>query len=123
MSVAELAIFELARTRSIVESLSRSIGDSLGACFDAQVAINKNATIVHHLEDAYKMTYGEAEWGDERVFFDHHDGDAGAYLAAICHHCLAAHNAIQDRKLARKQYGIAKRRVSVMGSRMLKAMP
>lgn len=123
MSAAELAILELAKTRAAVESLSRSIGDSLGACFDAQVAINENATIVHHLEDAYKMTRDSDGYGTTEVYFDNHDGDAGAYLAAICPYCLAAHNAIQERKLARKQHGIAKRRVSVMGSRMLKAMP
>ena len=73
-----------------------------------------------HLKDAYAMTHDEDDDGDPVVYHENHDGDAGAYLSTVCPHCRAAHDAIQERKLAKKQYGIAKRRISLMGSTMVK---
>ena len=120
MSPAELAILQLAQTRAAFEALSRRIGDALGACEAQQLRETSNNS-ADHLKDAYAITRESSEFGGTDFYFDNHDGDAGEYLSGICPHCRAAHDAIQDRKLARKQYGIAKRRVSLMGSTMLKA--
>lgn len=122
MNKFELAILQLAQTRAAVEACSHRIGEALGDCEAQQLRENPESS-ASHLKDAYAMASDEdVEYGGplERYFVNH-DGDAGAYLSSICPHCRKAHDAIQERKLARKQYGIAKRRVSVMGSAMLKA--
>lgn len=116
MNAAEMAILQLAQTRAAVKSLSARIGDALGACHSRQMSQDLDNKFEDHLKDAYSILWDD----DGDAYFEHHDGDAGAYLSTVCPHCLAAHNAIQDRKLAKKQYGIAKRRVSVMGSTMVK---
>lgn len=118
MSAAEMAILQLAQARAAVEALSCRIGDALKSCNDQQVndAQDCNTILVHHLENAYAILRDD----DGDAYFEHHDGDAGAYLSTVCPHCRAAHDAIQERKLAKKQYGIAKRRISLMGSTMIK---
>jgi len=121
MSAAEFAIFELTRTRAEVEFLSRQIGSALGTCHDLQMKSDDGSPIVEHLKDAYAMTSDQNEdGGSSDRYFVNHDGDVGAYLIATCWNCLTAHHAIQDRKLARKQYGIAKRRIALMGTNMMK---
>jgi len=121
MSAAESAILRLAQARAVVAGLSRKIGKALQACSDQQCAKDPECVSVNHLKAAYAITREKGGEGyPAEVYFDNHDGDAGAYLAEICPYCHAAHEAIQERKLARKQHGIAKRRISVMGSTMLK---
>lgn len=120
MNKFELAILQLAKTKAAVKSLSHKIGDALGACDAQQEYNNPDGKFVAHLKDAYAITRESSEFGGTDVYFDHHDGDAADYLSSVCAHCRKAHDAIQERKLARKQYGIAKRRISLMGSWMLK---
>ena len=121
MSAAETAILQLAQTRAAVAAASLRIGEALAACNYQQEHDNPDGTFVDHLKDAYHMTADENEdGGSSERYFVNHEGDAGAYLSGVCPNCRKAHDAIQDRKLARKQYGIAKRRVSLMGTTMLK---
>ena len=120
MSAAEMAILQLAQARALVGALSRRIGDALGACHSQQTNQAFSDDFVDHLKNAYSMTRDEDQWGQPVTYFENHDGDAGAYLSTVCPHCRAAHDAIQERKLAKKQYGIAKRRISLMGSTMVK---
>ena len=116
MNAAELAILQLAQTRAAVETLSHQIGEALGGC-EAQQLRETSQNTAAHLKDAYAILRDD----DGDAYYVNHDGDAGAYLSTVCPHCRDAHDAIQERKLAKKQYGIAKRRVSLMGTRMLKA--
>lgn len=90
---------------SEVRRLSKSIVAAIDRCGD-------NGS---HLNEAY-----EFDTDDEgtRHYLSHEDQ---IEVLSACPHCLAAHNAIQERKLARKRLGIAKRAVSRAGKAALKA--
>lgn len=125
MSKYAQAILQLAQTRADVEACSSRIRTALDGCDMQQQRNNgdRDFVVADHLKDAYHMTSDENEdGGSSERYFVNHEGDAGAYLSSVCGYCRKAHDAIQDRKAARKEYGIAKRRVSLMGSAMLKAI-
>ena len=123
MNAAEAAILQLALARLSVDVLSARIRDSLKACDDRQRAKNPGKPTANHLEAAYAMHRDESaeEYDRELVYTNHEYDDPGMYLAEVCSHCFNAHEAIQERKLARKRHGIAKSRVSRLGSMLLKA--
>lgn len=120
MNKFALAILQLAQTRADVETCSHRIGEALGDC-EAQQLRDNSENAADHLKDAYAMARDYDEFDEPDAYFVNHDGDVRAYLSGICLHCLKAHDAVQDRKQARKQYGIAKRRIATMGTAMLKA--
>jgi hypothetical protein len=66
---------------------------------------------------AYEIRYvpSDSYDGDEKIFIHHPDLGVDAYLAEVCPHCLAAHHLVQERKAAKKLFGIAKRRISALG--------
>ena len=104
------ACAEYAKWQPEIDRLTGAIGAALECCMSIRDD-GKSA----HLKDAYCVLYGD----DEKIYHVNHDGDVSAYLAGVCPHCLEAHKAIKDRQDARKQYGIAKRRISQLGRGLL----
>jgi hypothetical protein len=63
-----------------------------------------------HIHEAY--TPDMQGYPPENVYME--PDDIREYVA-VCPHCLAAHEAIQDRKAARKSLGAAKRAITMIG--------
>lgn len=100
-----------------IARLKQVIGDSLSACndeFARKFPDGHPLAWKSHLADAYEPhDVMESEYGeDERIYLDDEEQQA---ILAQCPHCLAAHNAIQARKLARKQLGAARRAITMIG--------
>ena len=123
----QAACVEYQEARQEVLRLKKAIGDALSDCLSKQVDDWEKAhpgkeawelpgalKQVDHLKEAYEITRDPEEYF--RPYYENHDGDPAKYLADLCPHCLKAHQLIQDRKEARKRFGIAKRRISTLGS-------
>lgn len=68
-----------------------------------------------HLKDAYTPDCDDSDHGYyEPVARFMTDPEVREYLA-VCPHCLAAHEAVQLRKAARKSLGAAKRAITLIG--------
>ena len=111
---------ELVAATAEVKRLSCLIGESLNACpmMNDPIEYGPKGPITH-LSRAY---------ASEEVEYDRGYGDGGCdyrkewldecdkrEILAECPHCLAAHNAIQERKVARKRLGAARRAVTMIG--------
>lgn len=121
------ACVEYVAAKDEIKRLGKAIGAALEACtsaradalfksgnfrarFSAEAKAHDDGT---HLKTAYSMAQDpDSYYG---VFYEHHDGDVEEYLRGVCLHCLKAHQLIQERKAARKRFGIAKRRISMLG--------
>lgn len=102
------ACIEYAAASKEVKRLTKAIGNQVRHCIEA----NEN-TDHEHLKKAYAHTWEHMEG----KIFTHHDWDDPAdYLKETCQHCYQAHELIQQRKAARQRFGVAKRRISVMGN-------
>lgn len=104
------ACAEYAKWQPEIDRLTTAIGAALEGCRNI-----RDDGKSQHLKDAYEVLYGD----DEKMYHVNHDGDVSAYLAGICPHCLDAHIQIKARREARRQYGIAKRRISQLGRGVL----
>jgi len=124
------ACAEYAKANAEMRRLSRAIGDASYACHEVQAGkweeehpgrLNMQDP-VNHLKMAYEMATGDSDCGHgyERYFVNH-DNDVDGYLKDTCQHCYAAHLAIQERKKAKRAFGIAKRRVTILGNSLLEA--
>lgn len=117
---AVAACRELVAATAEVKRLSCLIGESLNACpmMNDPIEYGPKGPITH-LSRAY---------ASEEVEYDRGYGDGGCdyrkewldecdkrEILAECPHCLAAHNAIQERKVARKRLGAARRAVTMIG--------
>lgn len=117
---------EYAAAHAEIKHIAREIGQAFAECDHVQqlawLKANPGKEIwaapqfEHHLKAAYAMDRGPSDsgYGEDR-YYANHDDDVEGYLAEVCPHCLAAHLAIQKRKAARKRFGIAKRRITVLG--------
>lgn len=105
---------DLVATKTEVESLGHLIGDALGRCFTdwykAQPEWSNPTGHEPHLKAAYAPIIYEFE--DETCY---RDEAAIVAMLADCPHCLAAHKAIQERKVARRKLGAARRAVTIIG--------
>lgn len=113
------ACADYARLTREIASLKTALGDHLGKCKgvepedapcheDFDVAVGDT-----HLRVAYTPELSESDYFEPyRVWKG--DKQIRAYLA-ICPHCLAAHEAIQARKAARRSLGAAKRQIGLIG--------
>jgi hypothetical protein len=119
MNKALKACADYARLSGEIRRLSVQIGEHIGKCpgvnGDLQPAPDDGWYMRYqkdrmHLKEAY--TPDPQGFPPENVYME--PGDIEEYLA-VCPHCLAAHEAIQARKAARKQFGIVKRAISAMG--------
>jgi len=99
------ACAEHARLSAEIKALTKAIGESIGKCQGVDGDLNHT-----HLKEAYEpyiqgfpleAAYMEPE-------------DVSEYLA-VCPHCLAAHEAVQARKAARKSLGAVKRHITMLG--------
>lgn len=106
-----------------IKRLTQGIGESRGFCLDAQAPPGSNCLIVDHLKNAYAMTRDES---DDDEFWTRSEAyyvtgmPPEDYLAETCPYYLTAHKLIQARKEARKQFGIAKRRISALSRSLSK---
>lgn len=103
---------ELVAAQGVVKAISKRIGDHLSACEGTnmdEAAIERGDPRTH-LAQAY-----EPETVENDSYPGTHKEWNNLYLLDDCPHCLAAHHAIQERKLAKKRLGAARRVVSLIG--------
>jgi hypothetical protein len=109
------ACADYARLTREIALLKNAIGDHLFRCPGVEVEVMEEglpcATTEPHLKKAYS---GEVvgEWEPYMRYFS--DKEIREQLA-VCPHCLAAHEAIQARKAARRSLGSAKRQITILG--------
>lgn len=106
------ACADYARLSGEIASLKSALGDHLGKCVGVRTPELGDST---HLSVAYtpEVVESDSHYEDaHNVFMT--DVEIRKYLA-ICPHCLAAHEAIQARKAARRSLGAAKRSISMLG--------
>lgn len=110
------ACVDYAKAKADIKRLSDEIGRHLGACHDAHVEQYKDSRFPpayrSHLEEAYAFEVNEDAYGGVRDYLS--EAEQTEVLSA-CPHCKAAHDAIQARKEAKKRFGIAKRRITLIG--------
>jgi hypothetical protein len=111
------ACVELVAAAKEVKRLKSLIGDSLSAChaaFDALMLDGHPLVWESHLGSAYAFeTFDPTQYTEgKRVYLDNAEQQA---ILSACPHCLAAHNAIQERKQARKRLGNARRQITLIG--------
>lgn len=111
------ACIEMVAAKNEVKRLTKMIGESLEGCFNEWNKENSHASHDHetHLKMAYAFEDVERDGGGcgmKRVWLD---DDEKMEIISECPHCLAAHNAIQDRKKARKRLGNARRNITMIG--------
>ena len=106
------AILEHHQAAAQVLGLSNAIGAALEASFAAQT--KDDGTYINYLERAYKIDHED----DGQAYFANHDGDPATYLAEHCPHALRAHELVQERKLAKKRRGMARRRITILGKEL-----
>lgn len=104
-----------------IARLKQLIGDSLGACHAAWMHLNPGAMWdangrewKSHLSEAYSFEDEEETQytSGRRAYLP---PELQQEVLAQCPHCLAAHNAIQARKQARKQLANARRAITAIG--------
>lgn len=115
MTPIEKAVIEMLRAKDVVDGLSKEISDALTASFYAQPESLHGGKTEDWLGNAYKLT-NDPSGG---TCYVHHDGHIEEYLSEHCEHALRAHMLIQERKEARKRLGVARRRVSFMGRKLV----
>ncbi|MES2262139.1 MAG: hypothetical protein V4724_26765 [Pseudomonadota bacterium] len=94
-----------------VDRLSRRIGESLNACPMMQdIEYGPNGPITH-----LSLAYAAEDVENDHGWGGTHKEWNNQHLLDDCPHCLAAHNAIQERKLAKKRLGVARRAVTMIG--------
>ncbi|WDZ97944.1 hypothetical protein Herbaro_09240 [Herbaspirillum sp. WKF16] len=117
------ACVEYFAAQAEVKATRKAIGEHLEACRSKAVADWKAENPGSfefapaeqwqkspHLADAYAR--GSDGWDE---YYLNHDDDVEGFLAETCQHCLQAHHAIQAKKAATKRFGVAKRRITVLG--------
>jgi hypothetical protein len=108
----KLACIEYAKWQRETKRLTRKLSEAFADCPASKRGDGKS----EHLLSAYAVVYEEDGHSWRRaVQFENHDGDVDGYLAEVCPACHRAHLIIQERKVAKKQFGIAKRRISLLG--------
>ena len=102
------AIVEYRAANLAIRSLTTEIGKHLEAC--AAKRPDDTDPKSPHLSEAYSVD------SDEYGRFPAYADPAEDYLIDACPHCYEAHKLIQERKDARKRFGIAKRRLMSLGA-------
>jgi len=110
------ACTDYARLTREIASLKSALGDHLGKCAGVRTPELGDST---HLSVAYtpEVIESDSHYEDaHNVFMT--DVEIRKYLA-VCPHCLAAHEAIQARKAARRSLGAAKRQIGLIGRKAI----
>jgi hypothetical protein len=125
---AVAACAKYVRLRMEIKRLSAAIGEAIEYCpgvggkrrvtqaFGGATFTNIDESDPTHLKEAYEPDL--QGYPPEAVYME--PEDILEYLA-VCPHCLAAHNAIQARKAARKSLGAAKRAITMIGRKAITA--
>lgn len=118
-SCALVAVRELVSRTADVKRLTTVIGESIAGCVDAWQQKHCDGDGNHwnpggaqyesHLKAAYE--FDEDDEGDRAYLTPAEQIE----LLAECPHCLAAHHAIQERKVARRKLGAARRAITMIG--------
>jgi len=119
------ACADYARLHIEIKRLTLEMGEALDRCpgvsgnrlpADWLTCTGEEAAAHHgdatHLKEAYTPKIEGDQYEPHQVWMS--DFEIREYLAA-CPHCLAAHEAIQARKAARKSLGAAKRAITMIG--------
>lgn len=123
---AVAACIAYASAQAEVRRLTNEIGEALNACASAHMErySGVDCDFGHyplwesHLKQAYAFeVIEETQYTSGKR--DYLDADEQAKILAECPYCLAAHNAIQRRKVARKAFAAAKRYVGGIGRRVI----
>jgi len=121
---------EYARLSAEIKRLTKAIGEALDQCPGENGKRHstelEDGRIVYggdedptHLKAAYTPeTVGDYYSGPEQEWLS--DEQIREHLAGVCPSCLAAHDAIQRRKVARKSFGALKRSITATGRAELK---
>lgn len=131
------ALLELAKAQKAVKEINRKIGEALAASHKTvEDGLPKNwdgypmfpsdwdetwMKRNQHLLNAYEIAREHLGSGVFDVYHVNHDDDVRGYLEEHCIHALRAHDLIQERRALRQALGVAKRRVSFLGNRLLAA--
>lgn len=119
------ACADYARLSAEIKRLTKAIGDALDGCpgengkrhatelEDGQIIFGGDNDETH-LKAAYTPeTVGDYYTGPELKYLS--EQAVRGHLAGVCPACLAAHEAIQARKAARKSLGAVKRAITLIG--------
>lgn len=101
------ACADYARLSAEIKRLRNEIGAHLIACLES-----KEAKGIRPIDTCLSEAYACEKDEDGRYFLDASEQDE---ILSKCIYCSAAHEAIQARKAARKQFGILKRSISAIG--------
>lgn len=103
---------ELLAARKEVERISHLIGDNLNACplMKDPIEYGPKGPVTH-----LAMAYASEDIENDHGHGGTHKEWNNQHLLDDCPHCLAAHNAIQERKLARRRLGAARRAITLIG--------
>ena len=125
---ASKACADYARLSADIRRLTREIGDRLSGCLgvegrlklpdcaSAGEAMEYQKGDETHLARAYR---GEVVDGVWEPYLRHYSASELVEQLSVCPHCLAAHEAIQARKAARKSLGSAKRAITMIGRKAI----
>jgi hypothetical protein len=124
------ACADYARLTHEIAELKRKVGNHLSKCpgmhgylltdsayADNQTLAKMNADCTH-LKAAYTPEVESSPVDHWNVYMT--DAEIREYLA-VCPHCLAAHEAVQARKAARRSLGATKRFIGMLGRAAAKA--
>lgn len=90
-----------------IKKLSSAIGGNLHLCETSKA--KDSQYLGTHLAEAYRPDHDEYRTSYMTP------QDIVEFLGTECKYCLAAHNLIQERKLAKQKLGHAKRQISKIG--------
>jgi hypothetical protein len=112
------ACADYARLNVEIRQLTQFIAETLFECPGVNGAMNElGGTDVTHLKDAYTPDVENDPVDHWNVYMS--DIEIREFLT-VCPHCLAAHQAIQDRKAARRSLGATKRVFTMLGKKVPK---
>jgi hypothetical protein len=126
MGKVELALVELARLNKQIKYINSLISEQILLSMENEPP-NASALSGHKCDGKSYWLYmaywlsmdGDGPYSQRDYYYENHEGDVEGYLAEHCQHALKAHLLIQERKVIRKQLGIAKRRVTFFANRLL----
>ena len=97
-----------------VNDLTKSIGNALNGCrLAAEGNVDKNGRTITHLSEAYASFDTDDRWSSADRGY--HGEAAQLEILSECSSCGIAHKHIHDRKSARKELGIIKRQMRMIG--------
>lgn len=129
MDKYQTAIVQMVLAQDKLKRQTKEISEALQASYEEQTKdqvfsafLQKEHAYIDYLARAYEMETDEesSRYGFVERYYPYHDGDVEAYLAEHDKHALQAHKIIQERKKTKKELGIAKRRVALLGRNLLK---